>query len=502
MTEIGTHRPQPVHLAFLVVLVVFMALSGVPVGRAGTSIHASGGHATRPQWVPVSPSNPVAPSPRQQYGMAYDPLLQELVLFGGADPGGAPLGDTWTNLNGNWTEATTPTAPTARAAVGLAYDAALGGVVLFGGEGLSTFYNDTWLFNSSGWHQLTPAHHPPPMESINLVADSSAGYPVLLGTLPSTHDQVFWEFVLNDWYNATGVAGGLPPEVWENLADDPAVHGVVFYGGGNGCGDPSGGLSQTWVLAANHWTNVTRNQSVVPADSISSLAMGYDSGLNGVVMFSGYSLDCETTNATYLFANGEWSNLTSSVGVPPPPRWNSRLTYLPGVGDVIFSGNEGPNSGLPLFTNDTWALTELVIPSVTASFSYTTDHLRVNVTDTSSTVGSPLSVSLFLSWGDGTNTSPTSALDRTFNHTYSTAGTYHVTEFVVWRNSTGIELSNYSVGITISSGGGSSGGGSNGSGGGSVDWSWLLIGVLIGVGGGGAAAGAMLMRRPHQPSET
>jgi hypothetical protein len=156
--------------------------------------------------------------------------------------------------------------------------------------------------------------------------------------------------------NLTGSVGTLPPAVWGNAVDDPAAHGLLFYGGTNGCFNPEGGLALTWVFANNAWTNITQQQSLTPANPMGVTTMGYDPTRDGVVMFSGLTLNCVETNSTYLFTGGQWTNLTSSVGAPPPPRWNSRLVNVPGVGDVIFSGNENPVGGANSFGADTWVL--------------------------------------------------------------------------------------------------------------------------------------------------
>jgi hypothetical protein len=46
--------------------------------------------------------NDTAPSPRGGMGMAYDAGREEVVLFGGADFDGTPLGDTWTRDGTTW----------------------------------------------------------------------------------------------------------------------------------------------------------------------------------------------------------------------------------------------------------------------------------------------------------------------------------------------------------------------------------------------------------------
>src|SRR5271154_5922174 len=58
-------------------------------------------------WVNLSAASVLAPAGRSSVPMAYDPLLGEIVLFGGYDPSpSGPFGDTWTFAAGNWTNIT------------------------------------------------------------------------------------------------------------------------------------------------------------------------------------------------------------------------------------------------------------------------------------------------------------------------------------------------------------------------------------------------------------
>src|SRR3979411_1352464 len=73
----------------------------------------------------------VKPSARSSCSMAYDPVSQKTVLFGGYD-GSRHLNDPWTFDGRNWKHITPAVAPPARAAGSAAYDATLKQVVLFG----------------------------------------------------------------------------------------------------------------------------------------------------------------------------------------------------------------------------------------------------------------------------------------------------------------------------------------------------------------------------------
>jgi hypothetical protein len=80
--------------------------------------------------------------------MTYDAATGNIVLFGGANPRGDPLGGTWVWDGSTWTEQSPATSPPARIDAAMAYDGATGNVVLFGGQFISQLFNDTWTWGT------------------------------------------------------------------------------------------------------------------------------------------------------------------------------------------------------------------------------------------------------------------------------------------------------------------------------------------------------------------
>jgi hypothetical protein len=109
-------------------------------------------------WTNMKPTT--SPPSRVYHAMAYEPVSNRIVLFGGVVEETAdestnserPLGDTWAyDPNGNvWTQLSTSTAPSARGWHSMAYDAGSRKVILFGG-GIKRGQplGDTWLFDST-----------------------------------------------------------------------------------------------------------------------------------------------------------------------------------------------------------------------------------------------------------------------------------------------------------------------------------------------------------------
>ncbi len=142
-------------------------------------------------WIYATPVIAPSPSARNSYAMAFDVSSQKVILFGGEDASLNSLNDTWTWNGTNWTQVTAlSTVPPVREGAGMAYDSALGEVVLFGGQQspLSPNYlNDTWAWSGTGWTNLTPN----PITSTNsplrrwagnsLVYDAAQGQMILFG---------------------------------------------------------------------------------------------------------------------------------------------------------------------------------------------------------------------------------------------------------------------------------------------------------------------------------
>ena len=101
-----------------------------------------------------SPSS-VGPPGVSQEMMTYDAAGDYLLLFGGYGQTGSgtpptciQLGATWIRWQGNWTNISgeLAVAPSARYLSGIAFDPVLNEVLLFGGNGEGAYLGDTWIF--------------------------------------------------------------------------------------------------------------------------------------------------------------------------------------------------------------------------------------------------------------------------------------------------------------------------------------------------------------------
>jgi hypothetical protein len=124
-----------------------------------------------------------SPSPRNGPGATYDATTGTVVLFGGTDPSGNNLNDTWTWDGVTWTQRFPTGSPSARSSTSLAYDASLGQVILFGGRNSypGVGLTDTWGWNGSTWTQLKTQSHPGGRYSAAMDYDTVSGGLVLFG---------------------------------------------------------------------------------------------------------------------------------------------------------------------------------------------------------------------------------------------------------------------------------------------------------------------------------
>jgi len=147
-------------------------------------------------WTLVSTS--VAPPPRFSMTMSYDPVDQYVLLFSGWSTNQRlSFGDSWTFVNGVWTNITTSNGPIPRNYAAMAFDPGLNASIMTGGHVVADAYSDTWAENSSaGWQHILTTTAPPPRWGLELTYDPTAGTLYLFGGVDA--NQVFyndtWEF--------------------------------------------------------------------------------------------------------------------------------------------------------------------------------------------------------------------------------------------------------------------------------------------------------------------
>jgi len=302
--------------------------------------------------------NPTLPPPGSA-SLVYDDAADAVVLVAPSPTGSAtPLESTWIFRDGNWSVVNSTLAPESRSTPALVYDPATGYVLLFGGS----YHVDTWIFQAGNWTELFPASRPAESVSGGLAYDADDGYLVYFDGAGT------WKWSGEDWVDLNlstqpdldGRAVGP-----NSMTYDPAGGYVVLAEASNGtCGDSDTYCLLTWTFSNGSWTDMTGKSTVEPPALVSA-SITYDPLFSAVVLFGGYCpwLTCTSyaSNATWQFANAEWSEISTSNA--PSPRWGVGLVFdysgnqLLGFGGL--GGLKGGSTSLFadswIFSNGTWS---------------------------------------------------------------------------------------------------------------------------------------------------
>lgn len=396
----------------------------VPVLAAATS--SAGGSLADPglQWVNITSQLP-QPGNRSDAALAYDSTAGYVVMFGGENPYNIPVtyySDTWTFLNGQWTNvtATAGTAPSPRWGFGLADDPANGGVVLFGGgpqKGPAEL-NDTWVFADGQWKNITasigPA--PPPLYWGAMAYDNQTESVILFGghTASSTYTNETWSFNGDSWTELTPVTSP-PARNSESLVYDAHDGYLLMFGGQN-----ESYLNDTWSYSAGDWSPIP--SSTAPDPRLGA-GIAYDSGLSEVVLFGGYPAN-EHPLATYTYSAGTWTIENLSPG-PPQSTVSDQMTYdASNQYVVLLDARFGNGAGSTWILNGTSAPPPPTL-SVTATVTPQAGFVPLHVSFTSQVSGGTPPYVVTWDFGDSSsNDSGSPAAAGNTTHTYSTVGVY------------------------------------------------------------------------------
>jgi PKD domain-containing protein len=440
-----------------------------PGGQPGTPESKAVGRpsvpVTAPHWYGVETnlslrSGGQVPSVQFSGRLAYDPLLSEIVLFDGCSYTVCPDNETWTYNGTSWTNVTgtSGVGPSAREGVGLDYDPSFGGVVLFGGtnpQGVDL--NDTWLFTSSGWINITSSvGHPrtvggaavawswgamafdPALDSMVVVDGCAIGGDLYCGSQ--------WDYT---WFlNVSGWGVSWGPGALTNsthltysaAAYDANTDDLVVYGGyDSGIATSS---NYTYLLdRLGGWVNITQfdagcgsSRCYTPPGRVSE-AMTWDGQLDALFMTDGFNMTTQKAlNDSWIFSGERWfpANLTA----PPAPSGYCPAAQ-PGMPESsnniapIILGGFGPCS--PNSSTSEWVYEVPPQLNTTASPLVLDLGMATNFTATwTGGTGTGVVVGWNVSFGDGRYLAPTRALiganssmaySQIFSYTYQAAGT-------------------------------------------------------------------------------
>jgi PKD repeat protein len=385
--------------------------------------------------------------------MAYDVTDQEMVVFGGFETPTTQLNETWTYAGGVWTNRTASSVgcfficdlyPSGRGFASMTWDGQTGQIILFGGENTSgVSFGDTWTFSGNTWFFiLTNSSFSPPAAYFNEMPPTSAGFaPVMMGgfgtgightyvldTPPTPHISVVAP-------NPADV--GAPVSVTINgsagAGSGPWVYLVGSFGNSQSASSDIYGVNDTtpWsynVTGLTYPTTGTYEMVVTVVDFFYVSSIAY----YNLTVVAGPLVTVHANPTTVEAGHAVAFSANVTLGVSP-------YTYSWSFGDTGTSSQAAPshvyatpgNYTASVLVNDsgggnaTGNITIQVVPGVIA-------HAAANVTTTD--VGLPVSFTGSASsgsgpygpfdwnFGDGSKATTASA-----THTFTTAGTYHVT---------------------------------------------------------------------------
>lgn len=384
-------RALPVLLAVLMALLAAIptgasagptATASTPLTHAPRGAGVAGPHTRAPTsaptlaegWTDLGRSVGTPPPARSFASVTYDAADGYTLLFGGFNVStGNPYADTWILKSGQWSELSPTVSPPARRGGAIAYDARDGYVVLFGGDQSGSMLSDTWKFSAGTWTDLTPTtlnstNSPSARFVATMTYDAKDGYLLLFGGCVYvgclSQDGDTWRFSGGAWQPVSTTTAP-SPRGGAALVWDPALPGVLLYGGSTSSSSHSG---ETWAYLGGNWSKL----SVAGPGNRSDALASYDVADRLVVLFGGL-LDYASGGSnrpvadTWIFAGGAWANVTNRSLSAPGPRWtleDESGTYDPGLGGVVLFGGR---DDLGVDHNGTWVFATPLTLGLTAS---------------------------------------------------------------------------------------------------------------------------------------
>ncbi len=314
------------------------------------------------QWRKIVPVTSIAPEPRRDGEMIYDPVGKRLILFGGNSDSGLK-NDTWAfDLNSrSWTKlATTGAQPSGRFGFDAVYDPIGHQLVMYSGQGAG-FFNDTWTLNLTTleWRDVSPAAdsaRPKRRYGSGGVFDpvtrslvSFAGFTSEAGRFQDTQS---FGLAGNSWTDWT--PAGTKPQVRCLLtaAFDKANRRMIIY-----AGQRNGALDDIWSfdLASRQWTNLT--PSVRPPGRFWSTSFVNAAGR--FVIFGGSNGSYFNDTWEFDLNTRQWTQL--QIANPPELRNGMMGASLDGEDRFFIFGGTGNNGNL----NDLWELSRTPTATLT-----------------------------------------------------------------------------------------------------------------------------------------
>jgi hypothetical protein len=267
------------------------------------------------EWTPLAIS--IMASSRAFHGAVYDPVLENILLFGGrhAAESRASLGDSGLVSGTIWAALSSPYAR--RGYVSGVFDAERARVVTYGGldvgllTGVSRFA-ETWEFDGSSrtWALANSASLPGRRSGYGLAYDSRRKVTILFGGFDRLLTDELYEWDGAVWTRACATepcrSSPRPSARALSVFVYDEARGVSLLFGGSGA---TGLLGDTWSWDGARWTLLEPAVSPEPRDSG---AATYDPVSQRVLLFGGALADGREAADFWVWNGGEWSPIAQT----------------------------------------------------------------------------------------------------------------------------------------------------------------------------------------------
>ena len=232
-------------------------------------------------------------------------MHQVVLLFGGWD-GKNALNDTWAWDGSEWQQLETLTAPSPRQAAHMVYNPINQQIILFGGwqpNGQDiTSLNDSWTWDGSHWNERSsgkPGSGAAPAAS--LVYDG-AHFKVLMWQYGSG----LWTWSGQTWRSLKFETG---PSLYTEgvLGYDEASQALLLFGWerSDAASEPQ---AVTWSWDGEQWTKIETRTQPAPGPS-SDLNMLYDAQHEALLLFSTQRSKIETRWDAWGWTGSDWQQI-------------------------------------------------------------------------------------------------------------------------------------------------------------------------------------------------
>jgi hypothetical protein len=246
--------------AMFVGVIAVAAVAGLVISNAQKPAPAP---APTPSALPTPvPAGPVSGS---GFTVADDPASHQIVIFGGVDD----YASTWIWSESHWALASPSSSPSGRIDAAAAFDPQIDEVLLFGGQNApftgGPALNDTWAWDGQTWHELNNgASGPPAGGGASMAWDDALNEMVLVTAAGNTAngDQT-WVWSGSHW--GYKVHGAVAPSAFDlPMAFDPVTQSLIAEGCCSMPVSPLGALDTTWRWDGQRWLQLAGTAEPLP----------------------------------------------------------------------------------------------------------------------------------------------------------------------------------------------------------------------------------------------